>query len=145
MAKREYISQYIRFKVLKRQNFRCPCGKKLKFKGSQKLLYEDNAVVGHVDHIKPLAHGGSNDITNFQALCPKCNLSKSAKVLEKTKGGGMTDLDISNEIDKLKCLVTNAKKQLKRHNIDVVRHWDGLRVRLELFLPGKRRIEREDI
>ena len=145
MAERKYISQYIRFKVLKRQNFRCPCGQKLKFKKSQELLYEDNAEVGHVDHIVPLARGGSNDITNLQALCPKCNLSKSCSMPTNIKTGGMTDLEISNEVDKLKFLVTRAKRNLKAYNISTVRHWDGLRVRLELFLPGRRRVEREDI
>lgn len=33
----------------------------------------------HKDHITALARGGSNDITNIQLLCPKCNLSKNAK------------------------------------------------------------------
>lgn len=30
----------------------------------------------HVDHIKPLSRGGSNDRRNIQALCPPCNMSK---------------------------------------------------------------------
>ena len=33
----------------------------------------------HVDHIQPLALGGSNDKANLQLLCPTCNLRKSAK------------------------------------------------------------------
>jgi len=33
----------------------------------------------HVDHIVPLAGGGSNDKTNLQLLCPSCNTSKGAK------------------------------------------------------------------
>lgn len=33
----------------------------------------------HVDHIKPLALGGSNWISNIQLLCRTCNLTKSSK------------------------------------------------------------------
>lgn len=33
----------------------------------------------HVDHVMPLATGGSNDKLNLQLLCPTCNLQKSAK------------------------------------------------------------------
>lgn len=32
-----------------------------------------------VDHIVPLAKGGTNDILNIQLLCPPCNRSKGAK------------------------------------------------------------------
>lgn len=33
----------------------------------------------HADHIIPFSAGGKTDITNGQALCPKCNLKKGAK------------------------------------------------------------------
>ena len=33
----------------------------------------------HVDHIMPLARGGSNWPSNIQCLCPTCNLSKHAR------------------------------------------------------------------
>lgn len=33
----------------------------------------------HIDHILPLALGGTSDPENIQLLCPKCNLKKGAK------------------------------------------------------------------
>lgn len=33
----------------------------------------------HVDHIMPLARGGSDWPSNLQCLCPSCNMSKNAK------------------------------------------------------------------
>lgn len=52
---------------LEKQRFKCiGCGKNI----SKKY---------HVDHIIPLAKGGTNWPNNIQCLCPPCNLSKSAK------------------------------------------------------------------
>lgn len=36
-------------------------------------------VKRHVDHIQPLARGGSNDKTNLQYLCQPCNAAKGAR------------------------------------------------------------------
>lgn len=33
----------------------------------------------HVDHVVPIARGGTNDRLNLQLLCPSCNLRKGAK------------------------------------------------------------------
>jgi len=45
----------------------------------QTKLFKSGARKYHVDHIMPLALGGSNRPSNLQCLCPSCNLSKGAK------------------------------------------------------------------
>ncbi len=46
------------------------CGNALESSGDKKY---------HVDHIMPIALGGSNWPSNLQLLCPRCNLTKNAK------------------------------------------------------------------
>lgn len=55
--------------LLRRQKYKCAeCGVSVRKKGQR-----------HVDHVMPLALGGSNWISNLQILCPTCNMSKGAK------------------------------------------------------------------
>lgn len=57
--------------ILEKQRCMCAsCFNKLKKTGKNRY---------HVDHIMPLAKGGSNGRENIQILCPPCNLKKSAK------------------------------------------------------------------
>jgi diadenosine tetraphosphate (Ap4A) HIT family hydrolase len=57
-----YVPGSVRYEVLKRARHRCElCG-----------AHEHQAAL-HVDHILPRARGGSDDLTNFQALCITCN------------------------------------------------------------------------
>lgn len=54
-------------KLLRLQKSRCACC---------------SAAVGrgyHVDHVMPLALGGSNEFLNLQILCARCNMRKNAK------------------------------------------------------------------
>lgn len=52
---------------LRWQQYKCACCK------------TDVSQSYHVDHIIPLAAGGTNDKLNIQILCPSCNLTKNAK------------------------------------------------------------------
>ena len=60
-----YISGTLRYEVLKRAKFRCElCG----------TSAEDKAL--EVDHIVPRNQGGTDDLSNLQALCYSCNAMK---------------------------------------------------------------------
>lgn len=61
--------------IFERQRGMCAsCGVKLFKSGASKY---------HVDHVMPLAKGGTNWPSNLQCLCPSCNRSKSAKLPEE--------------------------------------------------------------
>lgn len=67
MAERNPISKKLRFEVFKRDGFTCQyCGK----------MSPD--VVLEVDHIKPVASGGKNDMLNLVTACLSCNRGKGA-------------------------------------------------------------------
>jgi 5-methylcytosine-specific restriction enzyme A len=59
------IPKVVREYVLDRDKSQCQsCGK------------SDSAASLQIDHIIPLAQGGSNDISNLQVLCSTCNQRK---------------------------------------------------------------------
>ena len=62
---RAAISGSIRYRVFTRAKGRCECCG----------AHEHQAAL-EVDHIIPKNHGGSDDISNFQALCFRCNAGK---------------------------------------------------------------------
>lgn len=69
--KRKSISQKTRFEVFKRDSFTCQyCGAK-----APDVLLE-------VDHIKPVASGGTNSLINLVTSCATCNRGKSKNELD---------------------------------------------------------------
>ncbi len=69
-AKRKTISKKLRFEVFKRDEFQCCyCGQ------------TPPAVLLHIDHIYPVALGGTNDIDNLATACQDCNLGKGVREL----------------------------------------------------------------
>lgn len=70
MSGRKPISKKTRFEVFKRDKFTCQyCGSKAP------------EVLLHVDHVKPVAGGGSNAILNLVTSCASCNGGKGARPL----------------------------------------------------------------
>lgn len=62
---RKPISKTLRFEVFKRDSFKCQyCGA------------EAPNVLLHIDHINPVADGGTNELTNLITSCMPCNLGK---------------------------------------------------------------------
>ena len=69
-SKRKSLSKKIRFEVFKRDRFACQyCGRSAP------------DVVLEVDHIKPVAEGGSNDFMNLITSCYDCNRGKGKREL----------------------------------------------------------------
>lgn len=65
------VSSSSRFRIMKRDNFCCQlCGRK---------GIEDSPL--EVDHIHPLAKGGSNQDSNLWTLCFECNRGKGTEPL----------------------------------------------------------------
>ena len=63
------ISSRLRYKVMKRDSFKCcACGAS---------PAKDPAVELHIDHIIPWSKGGETRLENLQTLCSRCNLGKS--------------------------------------------------------------------
>ena len=73
MSKREHLSWRVRGLVMARsyyapdKAFICGC--------CMKRMTHEEVVI---DHIMPLALGGTNDIDNLDALCARCNSVKGA-------------------------------------------------------------------
>lgn len=69
---RREIRLGLRYKVLKRDNFKCAlCGAAPALTPGVQL---------HVDHVFPFSKGGKTEITNLRTLCEACNLGKGARI-----------------------------------------------------------------
>lgn len=68
---RKSLSKKLRFEVFKRDSFKCQyCGRTAP------------DVILHVDHIKPVKEGGTNDLTNLITSCFDCNMGKKERLLD---------------------------------------------------------------
>ena len=68
------INLSLRYKVLKRDNFRCVrCGRS---------PATDSSVELHIDHKQPFSKEGRTTIENLETKCKECNLGKSNRYIE---------------------------------------------------------------
>jgi len=91
-----YVPGSVRYEVLKRAKYRCElCG-----------AHEEHAAL-HVDHILPRAKGGSDDLSNFQALCMTCNTNKRDR--DDTDFRGVLETYNDRETDCLFCGIDSSR------------------------------------
>ena len=96
---RQPIPRKLRHEVFKRDGYRCrECG-----------ASKDETSL-EIDHILPVAKGGTNDIDNLQTLCRECNRMKHTDEWV----GGETDLEVAkNELFVLEESVKKEKNKLE--------------------------------
>jgi hypothetical protein len=94
VAKRIGISKKTRFEVFKRDAFACQyCGESAP------------DVILNIDHIHPVAEGGTNEMINLVTSCFDCNSGKGKRTLAD-------DSVVKKQIDQLK-LLSERKEQLE--------------------------------
>jgi len=94
MARVRMLNKKTRFEIFKRDGFKCQyCGR------------TPPAVMLELDHIIPIAQGGTNDFPNLLTSCFDCNRGKGNTPLGFTKVRG----DLAKETKKL----AEREKQLK--------------------------------
>ena len=99
MVKRQAVSKKIRFEVFKRDSFTCQyCGRRAP------------DVVLQVDHIEPVASGGTNDILNLVTACAECNSGKSDRRLQDSSVIEMKRIQL-------------AELQERREQIEMMMEW----------------------
>lgn len=99
MMERAAIRKSVRFEVFKRDSFTCQyCGEKAP------------DVVLEVDHITPVADGGTNDILNLVTSCRECNAGKS-------------DRRLSDDSVVQKCRAQADDLQARRQQVELISRW----------------------
>ncbi len=94
-AKRVGLSKKVRFEVFKRDSFTCQyCGA------------HPPATILHVDHIRPVAEGGTNEIDNLITACQPCNSGKGAIPLEA----------VPDSLTKRKAAIEEREEQIRGYN-----------------------------
>lgn len=129
---REYIPGKSRFEVLKRAGNRCElCG----ISNQERQL--------DVDHIRPVSKGGSNDESNFQVLCRKCNAQKGNR--DDTDFRAIATSFEYRESDCYFCQFQNGHERLVSHEGELLENevayalYDGFPVTdgHTLFIPKR--------
>jgi len=125
-TKRKALSKKTRFEVFKRDRFQCMyCGA------------HPPAVLLHVDHIKAVAEGGTNDFDNLVTSCEPCNLGKGARDLSAIPMG------LAEKAQR----IAESEEQLRGYHSVIEEKRNRIQSQawqiMELVLPGERSVPRD--
>lgn len=100
MNKREYLSPKVRFNVLRRDAFRCTyCG------------HCPPEVKLQVDHVLPVAGGGTNQMFNLVTVCDRCNNGKKDSLLTEAERFAITTRAAENAVSSQPLVATDADEK----------------------------------
>lgn len=131
------MSKKLRFEVFKRDSFRCQyCGRAAP------------DVVLQIDHVKPVADGGENDILNLITSCKDCNLGKGDRTLDEnsTLAKQRDQLEELNERREQLEMMIRWKEELSNLKEDVIerlaQHWSKLIPGYSLNENGRQKMKK---
>ena len=113
MAERKSLSKKLRYEVLKRDKFTCQyCGR----------MSPD--VILEVDHIKPVAKGGTDDLINLITSCRDCNRGKGKTPLSDDTALKKQQASLKELAEKREqmALMVQWKKELLDHKSEEVEY-----------------------
>ena len=117
MAKRTQIPKSVRFEVFKRDKFTCQyCGASAP------------DVILEVDHIKPVAKGGTNDILNLVTACRDCNRGKTDKELSDNSSVAIQkqQLDLMQERREQLGMMLQWRSELEKEIEEEIDYIEGI-------------------
>lgn len=133
---RKSITKKTRFEIFKRDSFRCQyCGR-----GIDETILE-------VDHITPVAEGGSNDSINLITSCRDCNRGKGKRKLSNRAVAEKESKFLEEEKARLEQsqMVIEWKKELMKQReteVEFISDYIGSITDYELSEAGKRTIRK---
>lgn len=113
------ISKGLRFDVFQRDEHTCQyCGRSAP------------DVELELDHIHPVAEGGTDDLDNLTTSCFDCNRGKSAKIIELNTGGQTQEERRQSLKEKRKAILLEKQERLE----EVLVYWANARGRQRISL-----------
>ena len=134
MAKRKSMPKGLRFEVFKRDAFKCQyCGRSAP------------DVILEVDHIKPVASGGTNELINLVTSCRDCNRGKGKKNLSDTstverQRKQLEDLNEIREQTEMMIMWKKSLMEVENKQVTAIEDYIAVAVDAEITETGRKKL-----